>query len=100
MAEVDQTERDTFYPLGQIVDCFGWSVGDVTAVPGADLWCPSLDSAAESLDFDWHLAVGEVTSDLANPFDGEGVVGVIVDLTHDFFRVSREPHLAVRVTGA
>ena len=80
-------------------DRFGRSVADVGAVPSNDLVAPAGDRPTEAADLDGHLAVGEVAHDLVDPLRGEFVVGVVVDLTDDFFRVPREPHLAPRIAG-
>jgi hypothetical protein len=69
-------------------------------MPRDDLGGPAGDGAAEPADFERHLAIGEVTADLGDPLRGERLVGVVVDLAHDFLGVPCEPHLLVRVSGA
>ena len=68
-------------------------------MPRADLIRPSGDGAAETSNLERHLRVGEVAADLGDPLVSEFGIGVFVDLTHDFFRVPREPHLAMGVAG-
>lgn len=99
MSKVHEPERDPLDPLGQVVDRFGWSVGDVGAMPRADLAGPSGDRAPEASDFDGHAVVGEVAADLSDRLDGKLVAGVVVDLAHNFLRVASEPHLPGGVTS-
>ena len=87
MSEVHESERDPLDPLRQVVDGFGRAVRDVRLVPGDDLRSPAGDGATEPADLEWHLRIGEAASDLGDPLRCELDVGVVVDLTHDFFRV-------------
>ena len=100
MLEVHESERDAFDPLGEVVDGFGRAVGDVRLVPRDDLGGPAGDGAPETSNLDWHLAVGEITSDFGDSLGGELDVGVVVDLTDDLFCVPRKPHFSAWVTGS
>ena len=69
-------------------------------MPGDDLVALAGDGAAEPTELEGHVAVGEVARCLVDPLSGELVVGLVVDLTHDFLGVPREPDLASWVAGA
>ncbi len=98
VSEVHESERDPLDALHPVVDGFGRAVGDMP-VPRDDLRSPEVDRATETADLERHLQIGQVVSDLGNPLSSEVGVGVVVDLMHDLFRVPREPHLTMRVTG-
>ncbi len=100
VSEVDDPERDSLDALREVVDGLGRPVGDVGPMPGDDLCSPFADRAAEPADLEGHLLVGKVADDLDDPLGGEVDIGVVVDLADDLFRAVREPHVAVRVTGA
>jgi hypothetical protein len=68
MSEVHQPERDALDAFRQVVHGFGWAIRDVGVVPRDDLVVPTGDGASESSDFWWHLGIGDVASDLRDPF--------------------------------
>ncbi len=87
MSEAHEPERDTLDSFRRVVHGFSRRVADVRAMPSDDLGGPPCDGAAEATDREGHLALGEATADLGDPLFGEVGVGVIVDLTHGFFRL-------------
>ena len=99
MSKVHEPERDPLDALGQVVDGLGRPVGDVGAMPRADLIGPLRDRASEAANLDGHGEVGEVAADRCDPCVGEVGVGVVVDLADHLLRVPREPHLLARVAS-
>ena len=89
MVEAAEPECGAFDAFDQIVDRLRGSVGDVRRVPGDDLLFPAFDRATEATDLERHRLIGEVAHDLIDPLDGEGGVGVVVDLADDLLSDNR-----------
>lgn len=72
--QVHESELDPLDALRQVVDRFGRAVCDLRAMPRDDRVGRAGDRAAETADFERHLAIGEVTTDRGGPLGSEPVL--------------------------
>ena len=97
VVEVSSPEGGAFDAFDQVVDGFGWAVGDLAVVPVVDLGAPAPDGASQGVDFGWQARVLEFVGELVDCFWSGFGVWRVVDASDSFFGVPGVADFAVWV---